>query len=138
QLEEGMLCQARSAAARSAHAADETETAADVLLQRTAGDADRQAKRGEGRPQRSLPLRIREKIQEVPRRGGVAPASSRQVAGAPAARLAALLKCGSMNALRWQTAIAHTGVLLWQVYSAATAWRSGPLLENLLHGIGAT
>ena len=42
-----------------------------------------------------------------------------------------------MNVLRWQTAIAHTGVLLWQVYSAATAWRSGAILGNLLHGLGA-
>ena len=43
-----------------------------------------------------------------------------------------------MNALRWQTAIAHSGVILWQVYSASTAWRSGDVLEHLLHGMGAS
>ncbi len=43
-----------------------------------------------------------------------------------------------MNALRWQTAIAYSGVILWQVYLAATAWRSGAVLEQLLHGIGAS
>jgi hypothetical protein len=40
--------------------------------------------------------------------------------------------------IRWQSAIAHTGVILWQVYSAATAWRSGLVVENFLHGMGAT
>jgi len=43
-----------------------------------------------------------------------------------------------MKTLRWQTAIGHTGVILWQVYSAVTAWRSGALLEKLLAGMGAT
>ena len=43
-----------------------------------------------------------------------------------------------MNALRWQTAIAHSGVILWQVYSAFNAWRSGAVLEHLLHGLGAS
>ncbi len=42
------------------------------------------------------------------------------------------------QAIYWQTAIAHIGVILWQVYSASTAWRSGAILENLLHGIGAS
>src|SRR2546430_778979 len=40
--------------------------------------------------------------------------------------------------IRWQSAIAHTGVILWQVYSAATAWRSGVVLEKVLSGMGAT
>lgn len=39
--------------------------------------------------------------------------------------------------IRWQSAIAHTGVILWQAYSAATAWRSGVILEKLLNGLGA-
>jgi hypothetical protein len=43
-----------------------------------------------------------------------------------------------VKVVRFQTAIAHTGVILWQVYSAATAWRSGLALESLLHGMGAT
>jgi hypothetical protein len=42
------------------------------------------------------------------------------------------------NALRWQTAIAHTGVILWQVYSAIFAWRGGVVLERMLHGLGAS
>jgi hypothetical protein len=40
--------------------------------------------------------------------------------------------------IRWQSAIAHTGVILWQVYSAVTAWRSGMVLEKVLSGMGAT
>jgi hypothetical protein len=40
--------------------------------------------------------------------------------------------------LRWQTAIAHGGAILWQVYSAATAWRSGAVLAGLLKGLGAS
>ena len=43
-----------------------------------------------------------------------------------------------MKVIRWQSAIAHTGVILWQVYSAATAWRSGAMLEKTLGGLGAT
>ncbi|SRR6266496_6524869 len=38
---------------------------------------------------------------------------------------------------RWQTAIAHSGVILWQVYSAITAYRSGDVLAHLLVGLGA-
>jgi hypothetical protein len=37
---------------------------------------------------------------------------------------------------RWQSAIAHTGVILWQVYSAATVWRAGAVLEKLGHDMG--
>ena len=42
-----------------------------------------------------------------------------------------------MNALRWQSAIAHGGAILWQAYSAATAWRAGAILEKFLHDMGA-
>ena len=38
--------------------------------------------------------------------------------------------------VRWQAAIAHTGVILWQVYSAATVWRAGGVLEKLGHDMG--
>jgi len=42
-----------------------------------------------------------------------------------------------VNALRWQSAIAHGGAILWQVYSALTAWRAGAILEKFLHDMGA-
>jgi hypothetical protein len=42
-----------------------------------------------------------------------------------------------VNALRWQSAIAHGGALLWQLYSASVAWRAGAILEKLLHNMGA-
>jgi hypothetical protein len=42
-----------------------------------------------------------------------------------------------VKVIRWQSAIAHTGVILWQVYSAATAWRSSAILQKLLKGLGA-
>ena len=43
-----------------------------------------------------------------------------------------------MNALRWQSAIAHAGAILWQLYSASVAWRGGAVLQKLLHGLGAS
>ena len=43
-----------------------------------------------------------------------------------------------MNALRWQSALAHGGAILWQLYSASFAWRGGAILERFLTGLGAT
>lgn len=43
-----------------------------------------------------------------------------------------------MNALRWQSAIAHAGAILWQLYSASVAWRGGVILHKLLTGLGAS
>jgi len=43
-----------------------------------------------------------------------------------------------MNALRWQTAIAHGGAILWQLYSASVAWRGGAILQKFLTGMGVT
>jgi hypothetical protein len=43
-----------------------------------------------------------------------------------------------MNALRWQTAIGHGGVILWQLYSTSVAWRGGAILQRFLTGLGAT
>lgn len=42
-----------------------------------------------------------------------------------------------MNALRLHAAISHLAVILWQLYIALVAWRSGAVLGRLLHGIGA-
>jgi len=41
-----------------------------------------------------------------------------------------------VNALRWQSAIAHGGAILWQVYSANVAWRAGAILEKFIHDMG--
>ena len=38
---------------------------------------------------------------------------------------------------RWHVATAHSAVILWQVYLAITAFRSGDMLSNFLHGMGA-
>lgn len=38
---------------------------------------------------------------------------------------------------RWHVATAHSAVILWQVYVAITAFRSGDILANLMQGIGA-
>ena len=43
-----------------------------------------------------------------------------------------------MNALRWQTAIAHAGAILWQLYSVSVAWRGGAILQKFLTGMGVT
>jgi hypothetical protein len=42
-----------------------------------------------------------------------------------------------VNPLRLHAAISHVAVLLWQLYIATVAWRSGAVLERLLHGLGA-
>jgi hypothetical protein len=41
------------------------------------------------------------------------------------------------TAHRRQTIIVFAGVILWQIYLAIMAYRTGGALENLLHGIGA-
>jgi hypothetical protein len=71
------------------------------------------------------------------RHGSVAPASSRQDAGSPAAKDGGAT-ISDVNTLRWQTAIAHGGAILWQLYSASVAWRSAAVLEKFLHSLGAT
>jgi hypothetical protein len=43
---------------------------------------------------------------------------------------------GGVSALRLHAAISHIAVLLWQLYIAIVAWRSGSVLERLLHGLG--
>jgi hypothetical protein len=42
-----------------------------------------------------------------------------------------------VKALRLHAAISHIAVILWQLYIALVAWRSGAVLERLLHGVGA-
>ena len=42
-----------------------------------------------------------------------------------------------MNALRLHAAISHLAVILWQFYIAIFAWRSGAILERMLHDLGA-
>src|SRR5439155_7089107 len=57
--------------ARAAYLAAEAQAAADVLFGRERRAADGQAQGSEGRPQRTMPVRIGEEVQEVPRRGGM-------------------------------------------------------------------
>src|SRR5262249_30146313 len=63
----------RGAARAARRAAVQAEAAADVLLRlRRLRAPDSQAQGGEGRPQRSLPVRLGEEVQEMPRGGSVA------------------------------------------------------------------
>lgn len=42
------------------------------------------------------------------------------------------------RAYRLHVAVSHLAVILWQLYSAITAFRSGDTLAHLLQGLGAT
>jgi hypothetical protein len=42
-----------------------------------------------------------------------------------------------VSALRLHAAVSHVAVILWQLYVALVAWRSGTVLQRLLHGLGA-